>query len=399
MQKAILLPAIVIGTILGALRQRADGQGTPPMASVDSMNGVVGRALHARMLTLADSGWSGAVIVVRGDSVLLQAGYGMANRERRIPFTAATIAQVGSLTKQFTATAVVDLVRRGQLRLSDSLGALFDGVPTPARGITVDMLLSHRAGLPQDCARDFSPLSKNDLIRVCLAKPLTGVPGKSFSYSNLGYSILGAIIEKTTGETQEAYLQQHLLGPLHLDDIGYQLPHVPAERLALGYGGSVVQPNIRERIARLGADYWNLKGNGGMQASVVGMHAWWRALEGSSIITDDMKKALFSPHAERDGGSSYGYGWFLRMDSLGRTIQVGHSGSDGTFEALWYWRPLERLFIYSVSNFGQNNLSQGTVAALRDVLRQPDARDVSTKQAFRQSTDGPQHITSPRSSP
>ena len=350
-----------------AFAQITESQGAP-VTRVDSVNGATGRALHARMLTLADSGWSGAVIVVRNDTVLLQAGYGMANRERRIPFTASTVAQIGSITKQFTATAVVDLVRRGRLRYADSLGGLFDDVPAAARGITVDMLLSHKAGLAEACGEDFARVSKDELVHRCLAKPLAHPPGQTFQYSNLGYSILGAIVEEASGESLEGYLRKQFLGPLHFDAVGYELPNVPSENLALGYNGAMTQPNMREQIAKLGADYWNLKGNGGMQASVVDMHRWCRALAGSSIVTDDMRRALFSAHAERDPGVFYGYGWFLRVDSVGRTTQVSHSGSDGTFVSLWYWRPLEHVFIYTVSNFGQSDLASGTVAALRKAM-------------------------------
>jgi CubicO group peptidase (beta-lactamase class C family) len=360
--------AALSSLVAAAIAQSAVAQSVAPVTRVDSMNGAVGRALHARMLTLADSGWSGAVIVVRNDTVLLAAGYGMANRERQIPFTASTVAQIGSITKPFTATAIADLVRRGKLRYADSLGGLFDNLPAAARGITIDMLLSHKAGLAEACGDDFAHLSKDDLLRRCLAQPFAHPPGQTFQYSNLGYSILAAVVERVSGESLEAYLSDHFLAPLQLESVGYQLPNVPADRLALGYTGTRSQPNMRDQMARLGADYWNLKGNGGMQASVFDMYRWCRALDRGSLISSDMRRALFSPHAERDPGVFYGYGWFLRVDSLGRTTQVSHSGSDGTFVALWYWRPLDRVFIYTVSNFGQNDLATGTVAALRGAL-------------------------------
>lgn len=94
-----------------------------------------GRAVHERMLSLADSGFSGAVIVERNDTLLLAAGYGLANRERKIPFSPSTIAQVGSITKQFTATAIADLVQRGRLRYTDSLATLFPDLAAGGPGV------------------------------------------------------------------------------------------------------------------------------------------------------------------------------------------------------------------------------------------------------------------------
>jgi CubicO group peptidase (beta-lactamase class C family) len=344
---------------------------TAHVSRVEAMHGPTGQALNSRMLSMADSGWSGAVIVEQADTVLLAAGYGLANRERQLPFTTSTIAQVGSLTKQFTATAVADLVHRGELRYTDSLGSLFADLPPAVRGITINMLLSHTSGLKTDCGQDFDPVSRDDLLRRCLAMPLMNSPGKTFLYSNLGYSVLAAIVEKVSGVSIEAYLRAQFFAPLHLDEIGYALPGVSADRLALGYKDGAVQMNVRDQLAMLDDRYWNLRGNGGMQASVDDMHRWYRALRSSTVVHDDERHALFSPHAQREPGVFYGYGWFLRVDSGGRTSQISHSGSDGTFESLWYWRPLEHVFIYTVSNFGESDLSKGTVAALRKVLAAP----------------------------
>jgi CubicO group peptidase (beta-lactamase class C family) len=359
-----------------ALAMLASASGVPvvraqhatPVTSVKTIEGATGRALHARMMILADSGWSGAVVVERRDTVLLAAGYGLANRAQRIPFTTATVAQVGSLTKQFTAAMLADLVQRGKLRYTDSLGQVFSGLPAQARGLTIAMLLTHTAGLADACGQDFAPLTRDSLLHSCLARPFAHPPGSTFQYSNMGYSVLGAVAEQVSGESLESYLEQHFFAPLHLSATGYQLAAIDPTRLALGYNRNVANANIRDQLATLGASDWNLKGNGGMQSSVDDMYGWYRALEASPLFTEDERHALFSPHAARDSSVFYGYGWFLRQDANHHVVQISHTGSDGTFVSLWYWRPVDRVFIYTVSNFGETDLATGTVAALRKVM-------------------------------
>lgn len=330
-----------------------------------------GAKVHAELLVLVDSGFSGAVLVERHDTLLLEAGYGFANRERRIPFTPSTIAQIGSLTKQFTAAAIVDLVKRGKLRFDDSLASFVPDVPARARAITIGQLLSHRSGLPDSCGDDFERLSRTEVLHRCLGQPLLAPPGEKFAYSNLGFSVLGAVSEQVTGTPLERYLGEHFLSPLRMTRTGYFFPGVSSDSFALGYLDGKSQGNILAHILPLDSSFWNLKGNGGMQSTLEDMYRWYRALKDGPIITEAMRKALFTPHARRDAEVSYGYGWFIRTDSLGRTVQVSHSGSDGVFVALWYWRPLEGTFVYTVTNFGENDLATGLVARIRKLLSSP----------------------------
>jgi CubicO group peptidase (beta-lactamase class C family) len=326
--------------------------------------------LDARMRQLADSGWSGAIVVARNDTVLLESGYGLANRDQKIPFTANTIAQVGSLTKQFTATAIAQLMHERRLTARDSIATFFKDVPIQARGLTVEMLLTHTAGLPDDCGGgDFTRISKHDLLTRCLALPFISAPGTTYRYSNLGYSVLGAIVEHVSGKQIERYLREDLFAPLGIGGIAYSFPGVPLDRFATGYTTmGMAQPPMHVRLSELNGDAWNLLGNGGMQASAHMMYEWYRALEASPRISDDVRTMLFTPRAFERAGLYYGYGWNLRSDSAGKVVQVSHSGSDGTFLSLWYWRPQEHVFIYSVTNFGEGDLAALTVSKLAKVL-------------------------------
>ncbi|HEY4138926.1 MAG TPA: serine hydrolase domain-containing protein [Casimicrobiaceae bacterium] len=366
--KAIALRGLIVAAVVlgGGMTPAGAQQGH--VHHVSAVAGV-GHLIDDRLLALTDSGLSGAVIVARGDTVLLAAGYGFANRDKKTPFTANTIAQVGSLTKQFTATAVVDLIRRGRLRASDSLGKIFPDVAANARRLTIDQLLTHTAGLRDDCGNDFDRISRSDLLTRCLAMPLINEPGTRVVYANMGFSVLGAVAEQTSGERLEDYLHDHFFGPLGLRTIAYAYHGVPSDSFAVGYDHGAPQPNIATSIAALGDDYWNLKGNGGIQSTAYDMYRWYRALDSSPLITEDMRKALFTAHAERDPGIFMGYGWFIRVDSTGRTVQISHTGSDGVFFAAWYWRPVERVFVYSVTNFGETDLVTGLTSRIVRIMK------------------------------
>jgi CubicO group peptidase (beta-lactamase class C family) len=318
---------------------------------VEANQGPAASAIHAAITQRVGSGFRGAIIVERDGAVVLKAGYGWANKERRVGFTPSTIAQVGSLTKQFTAAAAVDLARRQKLRVSDPLPKYLEDVPAKAAGITVHQLLTHTAGLPDSCGADFDRVSRKDLTRRCLAHLVPSAPGK-FAYSNLGYSLLAAVVERASGEAIEDYLTKRFLKPLQMTRTGYFFRDSLDGSMALGYSDAGAQPPISDRLRSLNPDFWNLKGNGGMQASVEDMYAWYRALSRGPIIDDRMRQALLTPHARRDDGVAYGYGWFLRVRDDGQVEQVSHTGGDGVFFAAFVWRPIDKIYYYLVTNTG-----------------------------------------------
>jgi len=331
------------------------------LASAILVHGALAQAVD-RLLTAR--GFSGAVIVERHDEVVLERGYGWADRDRKVPFTTTTIAQIGSLTKQFTAAAIVELAEEKKLDLSDPISKYLAAVPTQSAGITIEQLLTHTSGLVSDCGEDFDRVTKRDLVHRCLTK-LRNPPGTQFFYSDLGYSVLAAIVESVTGRSYDDVVRERFLEPLHMRRTGtfFNAPLRPQQ--ALGYKDSSAIPPISERLAKLGGDDWDLKGNGGMEASSLDMYAWFRALAYPSPIPAPVRQKLWTPHARRDSEVEYGYGWFIRRNAAGEIEQVSHTGSDGVFYAAIVWRPKERVFFYLVTNCGEQ---QGATAA-SDVLK------------------------------
>src|SRR5436190_77475 len=133
--------------------------------------------------------------------------------------------------------------------------------------VTLEQLLVHTSGMPDECGEDFDRVSKTDFLTKCAATPLAFPAGSKFQYSNAEYSLLAMIVEQVSGESIEGYLKNHFFERLGMKDTGFTFASVPRERFALGYLDGKRQEAIDKTIAPLGDDTWNRKGNGGMQAT------------------------------------------------------------------------------------------------------------------------------------
>jgi Beta-lactamase class C and other penicillin binding proteins len=242
-------------------------------------------------------GFSGVVRLEKDGSLILEKGYGKANRATGAPFTASTVVQIGSNTKDFTAVAILQLQDRGNLNVSDQLGKFFPDAPADKRGITLLQLLNHRAGFPIGLGGDFEPVSRDQLIRNAMSFKLLFTPGTRENYSNTGYSILAAIIEKVSGKSYDEYVRDNILAPLNLTHTGFLLPHFALNSLAHGYapGGRDAGTMLEHPHASDGP-YWNLRGNGGMLSTASDMHAFYKALfETNKLLTPASRDIMFHP--------------------------------------------------------------------------------------------------------
>ena len=241
-------------------------------------------------------GFSGVVRLARNGSVILEKGYGLANREAKIPFSPATVVQIGSNTKDFTAVAILQLQERGLISLDDKLGKFFPEAPDDKKDITVRQLLRHRAGFPLGLGGDFEPLGREDLVRRAMGFKLLFTPGTSQNYSNTGYSLLAAIIEQLSGKTYEQFVHDNILSPLGLTKTGFILPRFSSVELAHGYresgedaGTMLAKPHASD------GNYWNLRGNGGLLSTLADMHAFYRALFETGKLIKLENREMFEP--------------------------------------------------------------------------------------------------------
>ncbi|HKP11678.1 MAG TPA: serine hydrolase domain-containing protein, partial [Blastocatellia bacterium] len=185
--------------------------------------------------------FSGAVLVARDGRVLVSKGYGMANFETETPNTPQTIFRLGSITKQFTATAILMLQEQGKLSVQDSICKYVADCPAAWQPITLHHLLSHTGGVPNftsfpDYQKTMAlPTTVEGLIARFKDQPLDFQPGEKWSYSNSGYVLLGHVVEKVSGQSYEAFLQERIFAPLGMKNTGYDHNATVLPRRAAGY--------------------------------------------------------------------------------------------------------------------------------------------------------------------
>lgn len=305
-----------------------------------STGGSLEAALEARMDQASADGFSGVVSVEGGGVTLLRSAYGVCIHETNTPCTVETVFDIGSLTKQLTAAAIMAKVDAGDLALDDPLSTFFPSVPADKADITIHQLLTHTAGMPDVLGDDYDPIDRDDFVALAFATPLLSPPGTAHAYSNVGYSILGAILELQTGESYEDALAASLFAPAGLDHTGYVLPDWASQTVAHGYAGGTAFGSPLDQPWDTDGPYWHLRANGGVLSTAPDMIAWHEALLGTAVLSDASKTAMFTPHVEEEPGSDsfYGYGWVVQDTPVGKL--VWHNGGNDFFFAD-FWRFLD----------------------------------------------------------
>ncbi|MBZ5637182.1 MAG: beta-lactamase family protein [Acidobacteriia bacterium] len=285
-----------------------------------------------RWLVAAD--FRGSALVAKGGTVVLRKGYGLSDRESGVPYGPDTVFSLGSITKQFTAAAILKLEMQGKLHVEDPIGKHVPGVPEDKRAITLHHLLTHTSGLESDFADDFDPVGRDDYVKRILSSKLRTRPGEAFFYSNAGYSLLGAIVEIVSGKPYEAYLRENLFLPAGMKDTGYRLPGWDPKRIAVGYRDGKRWGRLTDKPWAEDGPYWALRANGAIHSTLDDMLRWHVALQGAAILSDEEKKKLYGRHVrEEPGGDSfYGYGWTIRDSPWGGRA-ISHNGGNGVFYA------------------------------------------------------------------
>jgi CubicO group peptidase (beta-lactamase class C family) len=301
-----------------------------PLAAADPTDDAVRSGLEKFLSGAEREGYSGAVLVSRGGKVLLEKGYGFADVGKSNPVRADTVFTTGSITKQFTAAAALKLEMLGQLAVEDRMAKYLPGVPKDKEAITLHQLLTHTAGFPGAIGDDVERIGRDDFVKQALATPLLSPPGERYEYSNVGFSLLAAIVERVSGQGYEDFLAQHLFAPAGMKDTGYHRPKWEAARLAHGttqdgkdWGTQV------DRMFSGGGPGWHLLGNGGILSTVGDMHRWHRALLTDTVLDAKAKAKMYTPFADEGGGTHYGYGWSIEKTPYGRLVT--HNGGNPFF--------------------------------------------------------------------
>lgn len=292
------------------------------------------RRINGYLDRLEKVGFSGTVLVeIDGKKVILK-GYGFRDEKLNLKNTRETIFDIGSIAKQFTAAAILKLEMDGKLSTNDKITRYFTGVPEDKAGITIHQLLRHNSGLPGGVGKDFEPITDAEFLDKVFKSQLRFEPGARFSYSNIGYSLLGMIIEKVSRQTYEQYLYENLWRPSGMEQTGYSRPAFVKDLIAIGYddGKDWGRPNEKPWAGK--APYWHLTANGGILSTAGDMYLWHRALQSDRILSKAAKQKLYDPE-KRPGENEnpfYAYGWDV-LRTPRNTIRVAHNGTNRIFYA------------------------------------------------------------------
>jgi CubicO group peptidase (beta-lactamase class C family) len=270
--------------------------------------------------------FSGSVLIAQGGKVLLSKGYGMANLELDVPNTPQTKFRLGSVTKQFTAMAIMQLQERGLLDVNDPINKYIPEYPNGEK-ITIHHLLTHTSGIPN--LTDFpdfletmmlpSPVEKT--IERFKNKPLEFEPGEKFSYSNSGYVLLGYLIEKISGKSYEDFLNENIFQPLNMTNSGYDHSNTILKNRASGYSLGTDGLNNAAYI-----DMSLPLGGGSLYSTVEDLYLWDRALYTERLVGKTTREKIFTPFKEE-----YAYGW--SVSDLYKHKRISHSGGINGFSS------------------------------------------------------------------
>ena len=306
----------------------------PSEATAPVVQGDLGRKLDAYLSRLEALGYSGGLAVVKGGETVLLKGYGQADRERAVPMRPDSVFNLGSITKPFTAAAILRLQELGKLKTSDPVSRFFDGVPADKAAMTLEHLLTHSSGLESDFSpTDYEPTTREEYARRALASKLLFAPGQGYEYANSGYSLLAAVVEKTTGKDYESALAELVLEPAGMVETGYRAPRWDAARVAHGYEDGEDWGTILGRIQEPGAPFWALRGNGGLHTTLADMVRWDAALRTDAVLTAASRESYFRPRVAEGPGarSHYAFGWAVEKTPHGTLVQ--HNGGNGIYVA------------------------------------------------------------------
>ena len=299
----------------------------------DDTNNILYDKIDEYISRMTARGFSGSVLIAKDGKIIHTQGYGLADKANKILITSNTVFTIGSITKQFTAAAILTLHSQGALNVNDPITRYFDNVPADKRTITLHHLLTHSAGFPGAIGDDFEENTREEFIEQALHTKLLFTPGERYEYSNVGYSLLGAIIERVAETSYEVYLREHLFLPAGMEKTGYVLPRWEEKELAHGFRGQQDWGTLRHHPWAEDGPFWHLRANGGILSTVEDMYKWHLALTGSTILSSDAKKLLYARHVkEGDMDSYYGYGWSIVTTPRNTTL-ITHNGGNGIFSA------------------------------------------------------------------
>jgi len=352
------VPLAVAGLLLACTPARPEAPATPDPV-VGSLTDYVDQAV-------ASERFRGAVEVRDGAKVLLRRGFGRANPETKVPNGPNTRFRIASVTKQFTALAVLVLQEEGKLNVADGVCAYLTNCPPQWAPVTIDELLAHTSGI-HDYGADFGGIeqffasigtrepSPEQLTQLFAGLPLDFPPSTKWSYSNSGYVVLGLLIERVSGERYGDFLHDEILDPLGMSDTGYQPGLAPGDEYAVGYSNWTTPAIVFDDSVYFSA--------AGMYSTVRDLGRWQQFLlhGDTSVVRTSTIAELLRPRVAANPGTWYGYGIMSRGPSIDDITSYGHTGNIAGFNSYTEVRPATGVTVtvlaninFGIEDFGRN---------------------------------------------
>lgn len=292
--------------------------------------------------------FTGVVLIAREGEAIFAKGYGFANAEWRVPNGTKTKFRLGSITKQFTATLVMQLQQARKLSVQDAICKYLEPCPESWEPITIHHLLSHTSGIPSytddpSYVKDMGlAKTREDIVATFRDKPLEFTPGEEFRYSNSGYFLLGVIVERVAGKSYEGALKDMILAPLGMDDSGYDRHDTVLAQRASGY-----RP---EGDGLANAEYLDMSwpyAAGAMYSTVEDLLKWDKALYEDVVLPRSALETMWTPNKGR-----YGYGWQIATPSpiTANRSAVYHGGGINGFATTILRYTQERITVVVLAN-------------------------------------------------
>ncbi len=285
-----------------------------------------------------------AVLIIKDGKSLFAKTYGQANLEQKIPVTAKTNFRLASVTKQFTATSILMLIDQGKLNYQTTLKEIFPDFPAYGKTISIKNILQHTSGLIayEDLVPDTTSqqVHDKDVLQLMMEQDSTYFsPGVKYRYSNSGYAVLAMIIEKISGKTFAAYLEDNIFTPLKMDGtVAFERGISSVQDRAMGY--AVTDSGIFDSDQ---SAYSAVLGDGGIYSNLEDLMKWDASLYTETLLKKETLQAAFTPFKE-----TYGFGW--RIDEYKGHKRIHHTGSTSGFRNVIQRFPDDKFTVIVLTN-------------------------------------------------
>jgi CubicO group peptidase (beta-lactamase class C family) len=322
-------------------------------ASADEVDRIVTERLRERNIPGA------AVAVIKNGKAVKIKGYGLASIEFGVPVNTETVFEIGSVSKQMTAAAIMLLVEEGKVSLDAPISTYLPNTPDSWRDVTVRHLLTHSSGIKSYTGLSGFELSRRlkmeGFIGQLAPHPLEFTPGEQTSYSNSGYNLLAYIIETQSGKPYMQFMRERIFTPLGMTKTADRDPQFIIKNRATGYEWNI------DRLTGRDGNLTDLMGAGSIVSTISDMVKWDAALNGTSFLRPESRREWWTPFTLNNGKPSpYGFGW--RISDIRGHKMIGHTGQTAGFGAANFRYVNDRISVIVLTNQGEIGLG-GQLAA------------------------------------